>query len=113
MTAAPWLSLTRKTLLLCFALTSALLSGTSSAGAQQPLFPITNFYAPANPVSTFAVGDFNGDGQPDVVFASPAASSGQYATLTVLLNNGPSALPTPILTNSLSCTSIPQVLPPT
>jgi hypothetical protein len=110
MTAAPWLSITRKTHLLCFALISALLSGASGASAQQPLFPITNFYAPANPVSTFAVGDFNGDGQPDLVFASPAASSGRYATLTVLLNNGPSALPTPIVTTSLSCTAIPQVL---
>jgi Bacterial Ig-like domain (group 3)/FG-GAP-like repeat/FG-GAP repeat len=110
MNAAPWLSLTRKTHLFCFALISALLSGTSSAGVQQPLFPITNFYTPANPVSTFAVGDFNGDGQPDLVFASPATSPGQYATITVLLNNGSSALPTPIVTASLSCTAIPQVL---
>jgi Bacterial Ig-like domain (group 3)/FG-GAP-like repeat len=110
MIAAPGLSFTPKSLLLCLTLISALLMAPADANAQQPLFPISNFYAPATPVSAFAIGDFNGDGQPDVAFASSPASSGQFATLTVLLNNGPAALPTSIATSSLSCTAIPQAL---
>jgi hypothetical protein len=110
MTPAPWLSSTQKTLLFCLTLICIYLQAPAIATAQQPLFPVTNFYAPASTVSAFTIGDFNGDGNPDVAFASPAASSGQFATLTVLINNGDAALPTPIVTSSLSCTAIPQVL---
>jgi hypothetical protein len=85
---------------------SALLPVAAIAQSQPHLFPIANFL-PIGAVSTPATGDFNSDGQPDLIFSSPtAAGGGQFATLTVLLNQGATSNPTPVITNSLSCTSV-------
>jgi Bacterial Ig-like domain (group 3)/FG-GAP-like repeat len=85
---------------------SALLPVAAIAQSQPHLFPIANFL-PIGAVSTPATGDFNSDGQPDLIFSSPtAAGGGQFASLTVLLNQGATSNPTPVITNSLGCTSV-------
>jgi hypothetical protein len=85
---------------------SASLQIPAIAQSQPPLFPIANSL-PVGTISTPATGDFNGDGQPDlIVSSSTAAGGGQLATLTVLLDQGATSNPTPVITNSLSCTSV-------
>ncbi len=109
MTPAPWFRFPRKPLLIWLTLVAAVLSAPIGASGQQPLFPVTSFYNPPSAASVFVPGDFNGDGQPDIAFVSPAVSAGQFATLTVLLNNGSSS-PTSVVTNTLNCTAVPQIL---
>jgi Big-like domain-containing protein/VCBS repeat protein len=86
-----------------------LLPSAAIAQTQPPLFPIPSTL-PIGAVSTPAIGDFNGDGQPDLIYSSStAAGGGQFATLTVLLNRG-AANPTPIVTSSLTCTSVTSLM---
>jgi hypothetical protein len=111
MTANPWLKSSPYLLsLLCIALIT-LLPAAAIAQTQPPLFPIANFL-PIGAVSTPATGDFNGDGQPDLIYAPPPIPTGstQFATLTVLLNQGATSNPTPVVTNSLSCTSVTSLM---
>jgi hypothetical protein len=106
MTANPWLKSSPCLLSpLCIILVT-LLPAAAIAQTQPPLFPISNTL-PIGAVATPAIGDFNGDGQPDLIYSPPPTPtpSQQFATLTVLLNQG-SANPTPIVTSSLTCTSV-------
>lgn len=80
MSVAPWLKLLRNTLPLV--LVSTLLSVISSAQTQQPIFPKTSFMD-AGAQTLMATGDFNGDGQPDLV--TIPATNGPII-LSVLLN---------------------------
>jgi hypothetical protein len=106
MVAYPWLKPLPILYFILIFLVSASLQISAIAQSQPPLFPIANFL-PIGAVSTPATGDFNGDGQPDLIFSSStAAGGGQFATLTVLLNQGATSNPTPVITNSLSCTSV-------
>ena len=110
MTANPWLKSSPCLLSpLCIFLIT-LLPAAAIAQTQPPLFPIANSL-PIGAVSTPAVGDFNGDGQPDLIYSPPPTPtpSQQFATLTVLLNQG-TANPTPIVTNSLTCTSVTSLM---
>jgi hypothetical protein len=72
MAIAPWSRIS---------LVASLLLSFSSSQAQQPLFPITGFYpaSPANPV-VMAVGDFNGDGSPDLAFPDLPLSGTSFPT---------------------------------
>jgi hypothetical protein len=88
MSATPWLKLLRNTRPLV--LVSTLLSVISSAQTQPPLFPTTSFVDIGAQVVT-ATGDFNGDGQTDLV-TIPALSG--PVIVSVLLN---AANPTPPL----------------
>jgi Bacterial Ig-like domain (group 3)/FG-GAP-like repeat len=105
MTANPWLKSSPCLLSPLCIILIALLPAAAIAQIQPPLFPIANFL-PIGAVSTPATGDFNGDGQPDLIFSS---ATGQFATLTVLLNQG-AASPTPIVTSSLTCTSVTSLM---
>jgi hypothetical protein len=110
MATAPWLRFPCITPLILLPLVATFLFACAGANGQQPLFPVTTFYNPPNSASAFATGDFNGDGQPDIVFATPAVTgTSQFATLTVLLNNGASS-PTSVVTNSLNCARVPQIV---
>ncbi len=80
-----------------------LLPVAACAQSQTPIFPVDSFIAPVGVVvSTFASGDFNGDGQPDLAYLSVPPSGNAPPTLTVLLNQGASNPPIPVTTNSLS-----------
>jgi hypothetical protein len=106
MVAYPWLKPRPILYFILIFLVSASLQIPAIAQSQPPLFPIANSL-PVGTISTPATGDFNGDGQPDLIFSSStAAGGGQFATLTVLLNQGATSNPTPVITNSLSCTSV-------
>jgi hypothetical protein len=106
MVAHPWLKPRPILYFILIFLVSASLQIPAIAQSQPPLFPIANSL-PIGAVSTPATGDFNGDGQPDLIFSSPtAAGGGQFATLTVLINQGATSNPTPVITNSLTCTSV-------
>jgi hypothetical protein len=107
MTLAPWLRIPGSALSFFSLLTTAVLSTPTKVSAQQPLFPVTNFYSPASPISAFATGDFNGDGQPDIAFTSPGTPTS--VNLIILLNNG-SGLPPTSSTIPLNCTSVSQIL---
>jgi hypothetical protein len=111
MTANPWLKSSPYLLSpLCIALIT-LLPAAAIAQTQPPLFPIPSTL-PIGAVSTPAIGDFNGDGQPDLIYSPPPTPtpSQQFATLTVLLNQGATSNPTPVITNSLSCTSVTSLV---
>lgn len=106
MVAYPWLKPQSILYFILIFLLSASLRVPAIAQSQPPLFPIANSLH-IGAVSTAATGDFNSDGQPDLIFSSPtAAGGGQFATLTVLLNQGATSNPTPVTTNSLTCTSV-------
>src|SRR5271156_4701592 len=109
MSAISWSKLLRKTHSFPRFLAMVLLSAT--AQGQTPLFPITNTL-PIGSVSTSAVGDFNGDGQSDLIYSPPPIPTGsnQFATLTVLLNQGTATNPTPVITSSLTCTSVTSLM---
>jgi Bacterial Ig-like domain (group 3)/FG-GAP-like repeat len=110
MTENPWLKSSPCLLSpLCIILIT-LLPAAAIAQTQPPLFPISNTL-PIGAVATPAIGDFNGDGQPDLIYSPPPTPtpSQQFATLTVLLNQG-SANPTPIVTSSLTCTSVTSLI---
>jgi hypothetical protein len=77
-------------------LIALLVSATSSA--QTPIFPTTNLSPVATSTSS-TIGDFNGDGQPDVASISPSGE-----TVTVLLSQGATTPAIPVVTNPLSCT---------
>jgi len=95
----PFLSLPLVALLLCFA---------TEAEAQATIFPTTPL-SPIGAVSAMAVGDFNGDGQPDLAYISPpqivSGVPTPYPTVVVRLNQGPANPPTSVVTSSLSCTA--------
>jgi hypothetical protein len=107
MAAYPWLKLRPILYFVLIPLLNASLPIPAIAQTQPPLFPIANFL-PFGAVSTPATGDFNGDGQPDLIYSPPPTPtpSQQFATLTVLLNQGATSNPTPVVTNSLTCTSV-------
>lgn len=109
MSAISWLKLLCKTLSFPNLLLIVLLP--AAAQSQSPLFPIANTL-PIGAVSTPAVGDFNGDGQPDLIYSPPPIPTGstQFATLTVLLNQGAASNPTPVVTSSLTCTSVTSLV---
>jgi hypothetical protein len=110
MTANPWLKSSPYVLSpLCITLIT-LLPTAAIAQTQPPLFPIPSTL-PIGAVSTPAIGDFNGDGQPDLVYSPPPTPtpSQQFPTLTVLLNQG-AADPTSVITSSLSCTSVTSLV---
>ena len=109
MSAISWLKLLSKTHSFSCFLVMVLLSATTQG--QTPLFPITNTLS-IGAVSTPAVGDFNGDGQPDLIYSPPPIPTGsnQFATLTVLLNEGAATNPTPVVTSSLTCTSVTSLM---
>ena len=109
MSAISWLKFIRKTLSFPHLLLLILLP--AAAQSQSPLFPIANTL-PIGAVSTPAVGDFNGDGQPDFIYSPPPIPTGihQFTTLTVLLNQGAATNPTPVVTNSLTCTSVTSLM---
>jgi hypothetical protein len=67
---------------------------------------------PIGAVATPAIGDFSGDGQPDLIYSPPPVPTGsqQFATLTVLLSQSAAANPTPVVTNSLTCTSVSSLV---
>jgi hypothetical protein len=83
------------------------LSVAASGQNQQPLFPTTGFYSPGSAVLGMTSGDFNGDGQPDLAFDSLPFESQTptFTTVTVLLNQGATTPPIPVVTTSLTCTS--------
>ena len=107
MAAYPWLKLRPILYFVLIPLLNASLPIPAIAQTQLPLFPVANFL-PIGAVSTPATGDFNGDGQPDLIYSPPPTPtpSQQFATLTVLLNQGATSNPTPVITNSLTCTSV-------
>jgi hypothetical protein len=93
MVAYPWLKPQSILYFILIFLLSASLRVPAIAQSQPPLFPIVNSLPGGAAISTPATGDFNGDGQPDLIFSSPtAAGGGQFATLTVLLNQGATSL---------------------
>jgi hypothetical protein len=113
MVAYPWLKPQSILYFILIFLLSASLRVPAIAQSQPPLFPIANSLH-IGAVSTAATGDFNSDGQPDLIFSSPtAAGGGQFATLTVLLNQGATSNPTPVITNSLTCSSVTSPWSPT
>ena len=77
-------------------LIALLVSATSSA--QTPIFPTTNL-SPVGTSTSSTIGDFNGDGLPDVASISPSGE-----TATVLLSQGATTPAIPVVTNPLSCT---------
>src|SRR5271155_2216834 len=80
-----------------------LLFVVSSAQTQPPIFPTTDFTAPAGDATALATGDFNGDGQPDLAYISVpyySPTPNPPPTLTVLLNQGANVPPIPVTTNS-------------
>lgn len=79
----------------------ALLRTAAIAQTQNAIFPVTPLYN-VSIANTVAAGDFNGDGRPDAAYLSPV--SGSSPTLTVLLNNGPGATPTPVV-SKIPCDS--------
>ena len=109
MSAISWLKLLHRTLSFTRLLLIVLLPAT--AQSQSPLFPIANTL-PIGAVSTSAVGDFNGDGQPDLIYSPPPIPTGsnQFATLTVLLNQGTATDPSRVVTSSLTCTSVTSLM---
>jgi hypothetical protein len=109
MSAISWLKLLHRTLSFTRLLLIVLLPAI--AQSQSPLFPIANTL-PIGAVSTSTVGDFNGDGQPDLIYSPPPIPTGsnQFATLTVLLNQGTATNPTPVVTSSLTCTSVTSLM---
>jgi hypothetical protein len=110
MTANPWLKSSPYLLFpLCITLIT-LLPAAAIAQTQPPLFPIPST-RPIGAVSTPAIGDFDGDGQPDLIYSPPSTPtpSQQFATLTVLLNQG-AADPAPVVTSSLTCTSVTSLM---
>jgi hypothetical protein len=86
MSATPWLKLLRN--IRPLVLVSTLLSAISSAQTQPLLFPTTSF-VDLGAQTVMATGDFNGDGQPDLV-TIPALNG--PVIVSVLLN---AANPTP------------------
>ncbi len=77
-------------LLIAAMLTLATLACAQSFVAPK-IFSLGNLY-----ITQVVVGDFNGDGKPDVVFPSYATTTGQVA---VSLNNGDGTFKAPVLTN--------------
>ena len=86
------------------------------AQTQQQIFPITPLSTPpgisenvSGRIQALVPGDFNGDGQPDLAYVVPAplvnGAFVGYPTVVILLNEGSSNAPTPIVTNMLSCTA--------
>jgi Bacterial Ig-like domain (group 3)/FG-GAP-like repeat len=71
---------------------------SSFAQAQQPIFPVTTF-APAVTGTTFATGNFTGQG-PELAFVTSPA------TINVLLTPVGTAPPAVVTTSSLNCTSV-------
>jgi Bacterial Ig-like domain (group 3)/FG-GAP-like repeat len=84
MSATPWLNLLRNTPPLVLVLFSTLLPVISSAQTQPPLFPTTSFVDAGAQVLT-ATGDFNGDGQQDLVTLTPNQGA---SIVTALLYQG-------------------------
>ena len=111
MTANPWLKSGPMMYSLLCTLLITLLPAAAIAQSQPPLFPLANTL-PIGAVSTPAIADFNGDGQPDLIYSPPPVPTGsqQFVPLTVLLNQGVSANPTPVVTTSLSCTSVTSLV---
>src|ERR1700721_2494682 len=70
----------------------ACLPTLSPAQTQQPIYPATQLLYPAGSIDALVTGDFQHDGQPDVVYVSPppsgSAGVGQFITITALLNQG-------------------------
>jgi hypothetical protein len=91
MSATPWLKLLRNTGLLVLL---TLLSVISSAQTQTPLFPTTSFFDAGAQVVT-ATGDFNGDGQVDLVTLTPNQGA---SIVTALLNQGDTTPPLAVTT---------------
>ena len=111
MIAYPWLKPRSILYFILIFLLSASPQIPAIAQSQPPLFPIANSL-PIGTVSTPAIGDFNGDGQPDLIYSPPPAPtpSQQFATLTVLLNQGANTNPQPVVTGSLNCTSVTSLM---
>src|SRR5580692_13102193 len=111
MTANPWLKSSPCLLSPLFIILITLLPAAIIAQTQPPLFPISNTL-PIGAVATPAISDFNGDGQPDLIYSPPPTPtpSQQFATLTVLLNEGAATNPTPVVTSSLTCTSVTSLV---
>ena len=78
----------------------SLLLSFSPSQAQQPLFPVTGFNpaSPANP-NVMAIGDFNGDGTPDLALPDLPLPGTSFPTVTVLLNQAPSSIPVKVTTS--------------
>ncbi len=68
--------------LLLLPVLTGLNAGRARASSTDPLFPEPTFYVGGNPISV-AVGDFNGDGKPDLAIANDFGN-----TVSVLLGNG-------------------------
>ncbi len=109
MSAIPWCNTWRHIgPFLLFFLITFLLPVATLGQTQQPIFPTTQVTAPTGVVLSLAAGDFNGDGQPDVVYVAVPSTSTQGpppVTLTVLLNQGATNPPVAVTTNSLSTCS--------
>lgn len=104
MSATPWLKLLRNIRPLF--LVSTLLPVISSAQTQPPLFPTTSF-VDLGAQTVMATGDFNGDGQPDLV-TIPALNG--PLIVSVLLNVGSPAPPSIVTTNLGSNISVNRLL---
>jgi hypothetical protein len=76
-------------------LVACLITLPAFAQTQPPIFPVPTSTPGFNGAVT---GDFNGDGLPDQVYISSATAT------TVLLNQGTSNPPTPVVTSGLTCT---------
>src|SRR5579859_1578520 len=79
----------------------------ADAQPQKPLFPVTQVSTlpPGNQFtfdSGVAVGDFNGDGMPDIVFTTDLQQT-STSTVTVLLNQGGNTPPVPVVTSGINC----------
>jgi hypothetical protein len=78
--------------------TVAVLLNTTAPGAAAATFaPAVAFATGAAPVAV-VVGDFNGDGRPDLAVISQDLSAGTQATLTVLFNATPAGTAAPVFT---------------
>jgi hypothetical protein len=106
MSATPWLNAFRNTRPLVLVLFSTLLPVISSAQTQPPLFPTTSFVDAGAQVLT-ATGDFNGDGQVDLV-TLPALNG--PLIVSVLLNAGSPTPPLIVTTNLGSNISVSRPL---
>jgi hypothetical protein len=85
------------------ALMSIFLTLVAAAQTPSPLFPVTAFQRVGNE-SAFTTGDFNGDGEIDLVYSStPGGITPGPEAITVLLYTGPTTPPTPVVTNLTTC----------
>src|SRR5580698_171143 len=105
--ASSWSKISHKSKLLLIFVFVLFLSAALSAQAQGTFFP-TNIFPTAG-ISALASGDFNGDGQPDVAYISPAPTvhgvpPSTYPTIVVGLKQGANP-PVSIVTNTFSCTA--------